>query len=120
MAVSLIKLKTFGFKYGIPRVNYYIDVTFIKNPAREANSHLDAIYNEDILRFVESQPDVPEYVQCIANLIEVVSGLDFEVVFGIGCNSGKHRSRAVAELIGNEIFSRGIEFEIEHTDIQFG
>ena len=117
---QVIKVQTFGFKYGIPRVNYYADVTFLKNPAREETSSLDAEFDESILNFIQMQPGVDLFIQNLANLIEQLDSFKFDVVYGIGCNSGKHRSRAVAKLLGDELNIRDVKFDIKHSDLEFG
>ena len=116
----MIKIKTFGFKYGVPRVNYYVDVTFLKNPAREETSSLDAEFDESIVDFIKMQPGVELFIRNLANLIQQLDSFRFDVAYGIGCNSGKHRSRAIAKLLGDELNIRNVKFDIEHSDLEFG
>lgn len=105
----MVSIQTFGFKYGHPQCNYWFDVSFIPNPARREGRSLKDKYDAEMLNFVRNQQGVDEIVSAIVIVIETVSQLDDDVRIGIGCNSGRHRSRAVADLVirklkGHQIF----------------
>lgn len=54
---SYVTLMSFGFEYGIPNANYYFDVGFLKNPARQKKWDFFSQIDEDMCRFVMEQPE---------------------------------------------------------------
>ena len=111
-----IKILTFGFKFGHPQANYYFDVSFLKNPVREQGAKLSDKFNHDMLTFVRSQSSSGRIVDVMFNLIELLREEHADVVIGIGCNSGKHRSRAVAEILRGRLEKSNINCIVEHRD----
>lgn len=110
----MIVLQTFGFKYGLPNTNYYFDVSFIANPVRQPGKSLHDRYDDSILKFVEEQPGVEELVTIIAQLAYLVNNYDDGVRIGIGCSAGRHRSRAVAQLVAQRLSD--LEVKIVHRE----
>jgi UPF0042 nucleotide-binding protein len=101
-----INVLSFGFKYGVPiDADLIFDVRFLPNP-----------HYVDTLRPMTGQnPEVYEYVmrwnetqEFLTKLIEMMNFLvpqykkegKSQVVVGIGCTGGKHRSVAIAEYLG--------------------
>ena len=111
-----IKIVTFGFKFGYPQANYYFDVSFLKNPVREQGAKLSDKFNHDMLTFVRSQSSSGRIVDVMFNLIELLREEHADAVIGIGCNSGKHRSRAVAEILRGRLEKSNINCIVEHRD----
>ena len=109
-------LKTFGFKYGIPRANYYFDVSFLKNPARKDEFSFFSKVDDDMRRFVLNQPDALSFVDNVVPLILFLSKVDQSQIFAIGCNAGQHRSRIVSELISEKLIASGLDVVIIHED----
>ncbi len=106
-----LTLVTFGFKYGQPGTNFYFDVSFLKNPARE---HCWGLFSKpcaDMRRFVLDQPAAQQFLDKLVPLAEVLLGADDDVRIGIGCSSGRHRSYIIAE----ELKAR---LEDEHTTVR--
>lgn len=112
-----IFIQTFGFKYGHPRANYYFDVSFLKNPVRQSGAKLSDPYNDSMLNFVLQQPAATQIVNLIVNLILILQNENADTIIGIGCNSGRHRSRAIAELVSKELSIRNIPITILHRDL---
>jgi UPF0042 nucleotide-binding protein len=106
---GIVKLMSFGFKYGLPSANYYFDVSFIKNPAREQQWGLFAVEDEQMARYVLDQDKAARFVDLVVPLIYHVVELDGFQSVAFGCNSGRHRS----PIIVNEI-SRRIQGDIRH------
>lgn len=120
----IVTILSFGFKYGIPGdADLVFDVRFLPNPyyveelrsytgndqqvrdfvmnCRQAGEFLDKV--EDLVRFL-----IPNYI---------VEGKN-QLVIGIGCTGGKHRSVTLA----NGLFQRLAQMEdigvrVEHRDI---
>lgn len=110
----MIVLQTFGFKYGLPDTNYYFDVSFIANPVRQPGRSLHDKYDDSILEFVEMQPGVEELVTIITQLAHLVNKYDDGLRIGIGCSAGRHRSRAVAQLVAKRLSD--LEVKIVHRE----
>jgi len=109
-------LKTFGFKYGIPRANYYFDVSFLKNPARKDEFSFFSKVNDDMRSFIYQQEDALSFVDNVVPLILFLSKIDQSQIFAIGCNAGQHRSRIISELISEKLIEFGVDVKIIHED----
>ena len=59
---QVITITTFGFKYGPPNTNYYFDLSFLKNPAREARLNLFDRPSAAMREFVLGQPACQEFL----------------------------------------------------------
>jgi len=116
MLKSQVKLISFGFKYGIPNSNYYFDVGFIKNPAREANWDFFSVPDDDMRAFVLTQPSVTEFLKHVIPLIKMLAPLDQTQVFAFGCNSGRHRSYILVEEIARQLSDLGVLSRIVHRE----
>ena len=110
-------LKSFGFKYGPPRANYYFDVSFIKNPARQENWDLYSKIDNKMKDFVLSQKKTKDFMEKIIPVIEMLDTLDGGVVVAFGCNAGRHRSVILVEEIAKQLEKKGYKINVEHTDL---
>lgn len=113
---SHVKLISFGFKYGIPNANYYFDVGFIKNPAREAKWDFFSMPDDDMRAFVLLQPSVAEFLKYVVPLIKMLACLDQAQVFAFGCNSGRHRSYILVEEISRQLIDLDISNKVIHRE----
>jgi len=112
----LVKLMSFGFKYGIPHANYYFDVGFIKNPAREAKWGFFAEPDDEMRAYVLSQPTVVEFLKYVVPLIKMLAPLDQSQVFAFGCNAGRHRSYVLVEEISRQLTQLGVANKVVHRE----
>ena len=106
-----VTVVTFGFKYGQPNTNHYFDVSFVKNPAREARWDLFSQPCDDMRRFVLDQSSCRAFLESAVPLIRTLVEVDDDVRIGVGCNSGRHRSC----IIGEELVRR---LENDHTQVR--
>lgn len=114
---------SFGYKYGIPPEAdivvdtrclpnpYYIkelkDLTGLDEPVR------DYIMNSDVTApFMQKLYD---YLDCTVGLY--LKGGKGELVIGVGCTGGKHRSVTVARLLYAHFVENGQKSSIHHRDI---
>ncbi|QDU65796.1 RNase adapter RapZ [Engelhardtia mirabilis] len=104
-----LTLLTFGFKYGAPPANYYFDVSFLKNPAREQGWSLFDQPDDGMRQFVLGQPLAQGFLDTVIPLIAVLLEADADVRIGIGCSSGRHRSNIVAEEIERHFLDLGVD-----------
>lgn len=120
----MISLTSFGFKYGVPLdSDLVIDVRFLPNPFYEDElkllTGLDAkirnyvLENETALTFLSKLEDMmlflaPHYIK---------EG-KHQVVMGIGCTGGKHRSVSIAIELASRLRENGYRVIIEHRDVE--
>jgi UPF0042 nucleotide-binding protein len=112
---GIIRLISFGFKYGLPPANFYFDVSFIKNPAREKKWGLFAIEDEEMVEYVLSQDSVSDFIDLVVPLIYHIVKLDGFQSVAFGCNSGRHRSPIVVNEIARRI-NKDIKHIVLHRD----
>lgn len=111
-----LTLMTFGFKYGTPNTNYYFDVSFLRNPAREARWGLFATPDEQMREFVLSQPLCQSFLETTVPLIRLLLEADDDVRIGLGCNSGRHRSVILAEELARRLESEDVSVRVVHRE----
>lgn len=107
-----IKLMSFGFKYGLPRANNYIDVSFLKNPAREFG--LDSEVDDRHIKFVKEQESYQQLIPIVLQLAEFIASQKDSPVLAFGCSSGKHRSVIVANDVAEILQHKGYEVTVIH------
>lgn len=119
----IITCMSFGFKYGIPlEADLVIDVRCLANPfyVKELKhlTGLDEPVREYILKYEESQI----FIEKLLGFLDYAASLykkegKSEVVVGIGCTGGKHRSVTIARLINSHFVDKGQKSSIHHRDI---
>lgn len=119
----LVTCISFGFKYGIPpEADLVFDVRCLPNPfyVKELKSMtgLDEAVRDYILSF-----DVTgEFMEKLYTYIDFTLPLyrqegKSELVIGVGCTGGKHRSVTVARLLNAHFLENGQKSSIHHRDI---
>jgi len=119
----LINVMSFGFKYGIPKeCDMVFDVRFLPNPfydpALKPMSGLDSPVCEYVMshdvsnRFMESLLGmlnflIPHYITEGKN----------QLIVGIGCTGGRHRSVALAEELQRSLSLQEYSVVVHHHDI---
>lgn len=104
-----IQVISFGFKYGILReADYIFDVRFIQNPFYIKELKNFTGLDENVKEFVFSHKESIEFANKIINLIDYIipfykKASKTNIVIGIGCTGGKHRSVAISELINKKL-----------------
>lgn len=114
---------SFGFKYGIPiDADLIFDVRFLPNP-----HYVDALrpntgQDPDVYEYVMKWSDTQEFLAKLLDLLHFLipqyrkEGKS-QVVIGIGCTGGKHRSVAIAEYLGRVIGESETEsVRVSHRD----
>ena len=120
-----INVISFGFKYGVPiDADLIFDVRFLPNPH----------YVEQLRPQTGQDPDVYDYVMKWTEtqefLVKLLDMLNFlmpqykkegksQVVVGIGCTGGKHRSVAITEYLGKVMGNSETEtVRLSHRDAE--
>jgi RNase adapter protein RapZ len=114
---------SFGFKYGIPiDADLIFDVRFLPNPhyveALRPNTGQDADVYEYVMKWGETQEFLTKLLDMLHFLIpQYKKEGKSQVVIGIGCTGGKHRSVAIAEYLGKVMGSSETEMvRVSHRD----
>lgn len=122
--VYILKITSFGYKYGFLNSDFIIDVRVLKNPfyIRELSDKTGL--DKEVKEYLLSDSLTTEFLNKTIEYILFVLNFYFNNVknyleIGIGCTGGKHRSVFVAEYIYNFIKNKyqNIKVLIEHRDI---
>ena len=121
----VISVLSFGFKYGIPAdADLVFDVRFLPNPyyveeLRPLTGMDDAIFqyvmrNETAQQFADKLEDMVKFL--IPNYVREGKT---NLVIGIGCTGGKHRSVTLARVLHDRLAeTKEYGLRLEHRDIQ--
>lgn len=119
----IITVTSFGFKYGIPLdCDLVFDVRFIPNPyyideLKRLSGNDKAVFDyvfkwDETNKFVEKTTELLEFL--IPNYIKEGKS---QLVIGIGCTGGRHRSVAIANKIYENLKNNNHTVLISHRDI---
>lgn len=111
-----VTLMSFGFKYGLPNANYYFDVGFLRNPAREEKWSFFSKPTEEMRRYVLEQPEARTFMDKVVPLLAFLADIDQNQVFAFGCNAGRHRSSILVEELAKRLKGEGIDVDVCHRD----
>lgn len=118
-----IMILSFGYKYGNPiDCDLMFDVRFIPNPFYIGKlRHLSGQDNQVkdfVLASKETQIFIEKYMDMMDFLIpNYIREGKSQIVIGIGCTGGRHRSVAIAERIYEIYSEKNQKVSIEHRDI---
>jgi UPF0042 nucleotide-binding protein len=113
-----IRLASFGFKYGPPNANYYFDVSFIKNPARDKRWGFFHNVDDEMKNFILEQDCAQKFLENVEPLITFLASVDQGQVFAFGCNAGRHRSVTLVRELAKKLREKGVEVYVEHRDLE--
>lgn len=114
---------SFGFKYGIPlEADLIIDVRCLPNPYYIPELKPLTGLDEEVREFVLKSEDTQEFIKRTLNLLDFSVPLYLkegksELVVGIGCTGGKHRSVTVARKLDEHFVQKGYKCVIQHRDV---
>ena len=120
----VITVLSFGFKYGIPAdCDLVFDVRFLPNPfyveGLRSKTGNDAEVQEYVMGFELAHQFLDKLIDMVKFLIPnyVIEGKK-QLVIGIGCTGGKHRSVTLANRLYEELEQqREYGTKIEHRDL---
>lgn len=121
-----ISIISFGFKNGtLLDGDLIFDVRFIPNPyyipeLKEYNG-LDEPVKDYVLKWPQTNIFISKTIDMLEFLIPhyTVEGKT-QLIVGIGCTGGKHRSIAIANKIGKILRTNGHRVSVEHRDTKIG
>lgn len=116
---------SFGYKYGIPiDADLIFDVRFLPNPhyieSMRPNTGQDPEVYEYVMKWGETQEFLTKLLDMLHFLIpQYKKEGKSQVVIGIGCTGGKHRSVAIVEYMGRVMGTSETEIvRINHRDAE--
>ncbi|MFY0546383.1 RNase adapter RapZ [Brevibacillus sp. H7] len=117
-----INVLSFGFKYGTPiDADLMFDVRFLPNPHYVEELRPKTGCDTEVAEYVMNRPETKEFVDKLLDFLSYTlphyqrEGKS-QLVIGIGCTGGKHRSVAIAEHIG-DVFSKDYSVRVSHRDM---
>ena len=120
----ILTFMSFGFKYGAPNdCDTIFDVRCLPNPfyveeLREQTG-LDAPVRDYVFNYEESNVLVEKLIDYLNYTVPLYRKEGkAELVVGIGCTGGKHRSVAIANLLREYYVCNGYKSTIYHRDIK--
>ncbi len=118
-----VNIISFGFKYGIPiDADLIFDVRFLPNPHYIDQLRPKTGLEQDVYDYVMKWPETQSFLTKLLDLLQFlipqyIKEGKSQVVIGIGCTGGKHRSVAIAEYLGKMIGSGESEAaQVSHRD----
>jgi UPF0042 nucleotide-binding protein len=118
-----INVLSFGFKYGTPiDADLMFDVRFLPNPHYVEELRPKTGCDPEVAEYVMNRKETKEFVEKLVDFLRYTlphyqrEGKS-QLVIGIGCTGGKHRSVAIAEHIG-EVFGKDFTVRVSHRDME--
>jgi UPF0042 nucleotide-binding protein len=122
----MVTILSFGFKYGIPSdADLVFDVRFLPNPYYIDELKHQTGNDKGVQDYVKSFPACGEFLDKLTDMLQfLIPGYvqegKYQLVVGIGCTGGQHRSVTIA----NELYARLKEaggnygIKIAHRDVK--
>lgn len=118
-----VNVVSFGFKHGIPiDADLVFDVRFLPNPHYIDHMRPKTGLDEEVSTYVLKWNETSKFIEKVTDLLSFMlpqykrEGKS-QLVIGIGCTGGQHRSVALAEYLGHH-FENDYQTKISHRDIQ--
>lgn len=118
-----ISITSFGFKNGMLMDGDLIfDVRFLPNPYYIPELREKSGFNDDVKDYVFKKPQTNIFISKVIDMLEFLIPYYIEegktqLVVGIGCTGGYHRSVAISNMIGEILTENGHRTTIHHRDI---
>lgn len=120
LSISII---SFGFKLGIPiDCDLVFDVRFLPNPHYIEKLKDQTGNDDEVQNYVMKFPESKEFFEKLKDMIDFlipyyIKEGKSQLVIGIGCTGGKHRSVTIANLLGEYIEKDNYRTLVTHRDI---
>lgn len=119
-----ITVLSFGFKYGIPAdADLIFDVRFLPNPFYIPELKVKTGKDRDVYDYVMSSEEAKPFLDKLEDMLRflipnyIKEGKN-QLVIGIGCTGGKHRSVTLARAIHGRLEGLEHGMKLEHRDIE--
>lgn len=120
----IINIISFGFKYGIPiECDLVFDVRFIPNPYYIESMKRLSGRSETVRNYVLKMPETVEFLEKLKDMLDFlipnyIKEGKSQLVIGIGCTGGRHRSVAIADSLHASLQEKQHRSVLEHRDIE--
>lgn len=124
-AKMVITFMSFGFKYGIPiDADLVFDVRFLPNPHYVDSLRPQTGKDTEVAQYVMKWTETRQFLEKVTDLLDFliphyIREGKSQLVIGIGCTGGKHRSVAISEYLYNK-FKGYQDCQVAHRDIKKG
>lgn len=120
-----VTVLSFGFKYGIPSdADLVFDVRFLPNPYYVEHLRPKTGEEQEVQDYVMQAGTAEQFLNKLYDMLEfllphyVLEGKN-QLVIGIGCTGGKHRSVTIAARLYRHLTELGeIGTKLEHRDVE--
>lgn len=121
-----ITVLSFGFKYGIPSdADLVFDVRFLPNPYYIEELRPKSGNDKEVRDYVMDNDKAAAFLEKLTDMIgflipNYITEGKTQLVIGIGCTGGKHRSVTLANALYEDLVRNGSDYgvKIEHRDIE--
>ena len=120
----LISLTSFGFRHGIPLdSDLVMDVRFLPNPHYDEELKPFSGLDRKIREYVMNNDQANQFMEKLEDLMvflipQYIQEGKHQLVTGIGCTGGKHRSVSVVVELAERLKKRGYRVILDHRDIE--
>lgn len=118
----VVNVVSFGFKYGILKdADIVYDVRFLPNPYYIAELKNQTGLDENVRNYVFDFDETNIFIEKTCDLFQFLIPCfakegKSQLIVGIGCSGGRHRSVAVANEIGKRLLAMNYIVTVEHRD----
>ena len=118
-----IVVQSFGFKHGMPMdCDMVFDVRFLPNPFYVPELKPLSGNDQAVVTFIESKDVTKEFLKILETLIvfllpQYVKEGKSQLMIGVGCTGGRHRSVYVANVLRTWIQNEGYVAHVTHRDL---
>lgn len=123
----MVTIQSFGFKYGIPAdADLVFDVRFLPNPFYIEELKYKTGNEEEVQNYVMGFEEAETFIDKLSDMLgflipNYVKEGKYQLVVGIGCTGGKHRSVTLANKLYEQLKGKGsYGLKIAHRDIGQG
>jgi RNase adapter protein RapZ len=115
---------SFGYKYGLPLdVDVVFDCRFLPNPFWIEELRPFSGLDGPVRDYVLSQPESMEFLDKVDGLLNgIIPSFEREgksyLTIALGCTGGRHRSVALAEVLGERFAAHGHPVSVFHRDVE--
>ena len=119
----LVNVMSFGFKYGVPAEDDLVfDVRCLPNPFYVDDLKPKTGLDEEVRNYVMDSEDSRKLLEKLKDLISFLIPLyqkegKTQLMIGVGCTGGKHRSVTFAELLYQYLSDQNHNVRVLHRDI---
>ena len=123
----MITILSFGFKHGIPAdADLVFDVRFLPNPFYIDELKYKTGNDKEVQDYVMGFPEAETFIDKLCDMLSFlipnyVKEGKYQLVIGIGCTGGKHRSVTLANRLYSRLKNKGnYGLKIAHRDVGQG